>query len=236
VTNPAPTAANDTLSAGPDDARSIVGNALANDSDPDGDALSATVQSSVAGSNGGLFSIAANGAVAFDPNGDFDDLAAGATRNTTLTYAISDGQGGTDTATITVTVTGEEVETSTPTPVVADIEPALFFEQPTEADTAKKLEELRNDVSAYGIVVQTVNGLERLGYDSGDISADGIVIKTVNWLDLLSPYSDDLALDGIVVETVESIKSMNEPVIQVTGEKVRLFSNFSFNSTNYHFQ
>ena len=34
------------------------------------------------------------------------DLAVGATRDTTLTYQISDGNGGTDTATITVTVSG----------------------------------------------------------------------------------------------------------------------------------
>jgi VCBS repeat-containing protein len=106
VSNPAPTAVDDGLAAGADDASAVVGNALGNDSDPDGDALTATVQSGIAGSNGGLFSIAANGDVTFDPNGDFDDLGAGGTRDTTLTYAISDGEGGTDTATITVTVSG----------------------------------------------------------------------------------------------------------------------------------
>ncbi len=60
----------------------------------------------VAGSNGGLFSIDAAGVVTFDPNGNFEDLAVGDTRDTTLTYQISDGNGGTDTATITVTVSG----------------------------------------------------------------------------------------------------------------------------------
>ncbi|MGH1420153.1 MAG: Ig-like domain-containing protein, partial [Hyphomicrobiaceae bacterium] len=76
------------------------------DSDPDGDALMVTAQIGVAGSNGGTFSIDAAGVVTFDPDGDFEDLAVGATRDTTLTYEISDGNGGTDTATITVTVTG----------------------------------------------------------------------------------------------------------------------------------
>ena len=54
----------------------------------------------------GLFSIDAAGVVTFDPNGNFEDLAVGDTRDTTLTYQISDGNGGTDTATITVTVSG----------------------------------------------------------------------------------------------------------------------------------
>ena len=39
-------------------------------------------------------------------NGEFENLAVGETATTTLTYEISDGQGGFDTATITVTVNG----------------------------------------------------------------------------------------------------------------------------------
>ena len=44
--------------------------------------------------------------IAFDPNGDFDDLAVGETRDTTITYTIDDGEGGTSTATVTLTVAG----------------------------------------------------------------------------------------------------------------------------------
>ncbi len=60
----------------------------------------------VSGSNGGQFTVNADGSYDFDPNGDFNDLAAGETRSTSITYRISDGNGGTDTATLTVTVTG----------------------------------------------------------------------------------------------------------------------------------
>ena len=110
--NDAPTATDNVYNVGEDDASTVIGNALTDDtgagvdSDPDGDTLTVTAQTGVAGSNGGLFSIDAAGVVTFDPNGDFEDLAASATRNTTLTYEISDGNGGTDTATITVTVSG----------------------------------------------------------------------------------------------------------------------------------
>jgi VCBS repeat-containing protein len=64
------------------------------------------VQSNVAGDNGGLFSIDVNGNVTFDPSGDFEDLAAGETRQTSFTYTIVDADGATSTATVTVTVIG----------------------------------------------------------------------------------------------------------------------------------
>ena len=69
--------------------------------------LSVVAQTSVAGSNGGLFSISSTGQVTFDPNGEFEALAAGETDTTTLSYQISDGEGGFDTATITVTIGGD---------------------------------------------------------------------------------------------------------------------------------
>jgi len=84
------------------------------DSDPDSDTLTVTqvagsaaaVGAVVAGSNGGLFTIDANGAIDFDANGEFDGLGEGETAETTVTYTISDGEGGTDTATVTFTVEG----------------------------------------------------------------------------------------------------------------------------------
>jgi VCBS repeat-containing protein len=84
----------------------VVGNALAKDTDPDGDALVASVQTGVAGSNGGTFSIAADGAVTFDPGSDFDSLAAGDTRSTSFTYTLVDSDGDSDVATYTITVSG----------------------------------------------------------------------------------------------------------------------------------
>ena len=87
------------------------------DSDPDADDFTVTrvltgnnvtlldgladgtgVAAAVAGSSGGLFTVAADGSANFDPNGEFDDLAAGETRTTEIVYQIDDGNGGTDTA------------------------------------------------------------------------------------------------------------------------------------------
>ncbi|MAT50657.1 MAG: hypothetical protein CMK32_05685, partial [Porticoccaceae bacterium] len=130
VNNVAPVAVDDTDST--DEESAISRNAAngvidSNDQDgtPDNDNLSVTqvgngsttvsAGAAIAGSNGGQFTIDSDGSWSFDPNGDFEDLAAGATRQTTVTYTLSDGQGGTDTATLTVTVSGtNDAPTVTP--------------------------------------------------------------------------------------------------------------------------
>lgn len=89
-------------------------NVLTGTSDPDGDDLvvsavggnASGVGTFVAGSNGGLFQINADGSLDFDANGAFDGLGAGETATTSITYEVSDGQGGTDTSTLTVTING----------------------------------------------------------------------------------------------------------------------------------
>ncbi len=121
VANPAPTASNDSATIASDGAAS--GNVLTNDTDPDNDALSvsavngsgANVGSSIAGTNGGSFSIGNNGAWTFNPGTDFDSLGAGQSQTTSITYTMTDSQGGSSTATVTVTVTGlNSAPTSTP--------------------------------------------------------------------------------------------------------------------------
>ncbi len=117
VSNPAPVAQNDAITT--EENTVATGSVFADhgsgvDFDPDGDQLSvaavngaaAGVGTSVTGTAGGAFVIGADGSYRFDPGTDFDDLATGQTRATSITYTLSDGQGGTSTATFTVTVTG----------------------------------------------------------------------------------------------------------------------------------
>jgi VCBS repeat-containing protein len=117
ISNPAPIAKNDAL--GTDQNTSTAGSVFASngsgaDTDPDGDTLGVSavngtagnVGAVVAGSNGGTFKINANGSYSFDPGTDFIDVPVGQTRNTTITYTISDGDGGFATATVTVSVLG----------------------------------------------------------------------------------------------------------------------------------
>lgn len=107
--NDAPVANDDPgFTAGEDDGPAVVGNALDNDSDPEGQALTAVAQSNVAGTGGGLFSITEDGQVTFDPNGEFEALNAGDTATTTFTYEAQDDFGDTTAATVTVTVSGAD--------------------------------------------------------------------------------------------------------------------------------
>lgn len=85
----------------------ILGNPMVNDSDVDGDTMDLGQTSPGEGSHGGLFTMDDGGGLVFDPDGAFDDLAEGETRETSFSYTVSDGQGGAATATVTVTVRGE---------------------------------------------------------------------------------------------------------------------------------
>jgi VCBS repeat-containing protein len=88
---------------------------LANDTDPNGfngnaavsavEGAGGNVGAAVAGSNGGSFTLNADGSYTFDPGGDFEDLAVGDSRVTAVGYTLTDGT-ATGTATLTVTVDG----------------------------------------------------------------------------------------------------------------------------------
>ena len=143
VTNPAPTAVDDALSASEDMA--VTGNVItANDSDPDGDVLNVTevagnpanVGPPISGSTGGIFTINADGEVTFDPNGEFEDLALGETATSTIAYMISDGEGGTDTAIVTVTIEGTNDAPVVTGPLVEQNLSDARSAEPLDASTA----------------------------------------------------------------------------------------------------
>ncbi|MHA6316122.1 Ig-like domain-containing protein, partial [Altererythrobacter sp. CAU 1778] len=102
VTNPAPTATNDSATTAEDTAATIP--VLANDTDPDGDALTVTAASA----GNGTVTINADGSLTYTPNANFFG-------SDTITYTISDGEGGTSTALVAVAVTSvNDVPVATP--------------------------------------------------------------------------------------------------------------------------
>ncbi|WP_227498710.1 tandem-95 repeat protein [Synechococcus sp. PCC 7336] len=94
--NDDPVAAGDSFSVDEDATLTVdaAADVLANDSDIDGDSLSAALVSDV--SNGTL-TLNADGSFEYTPDADFNG-------SDSFTYAVSDGNGGTDTATVTLTV------------------------------------------------------------------------------------------------------------------------------------
>ena len=115
VANAPPTAEHDVWTISPEDALAgenvLADNGAGEDRDPNGATLNVvavngaagSVGNGVAGDNGGTFTIAASGEFSFNPGSDFDDLAAGEARDTSVSYTLSDGT-DTDTTTVTVTV------------------------------------------------------------------------------------------------------------------------------------
>ena len=108
VTNPEPVAADDGVTTDEDVA--VTGNVLANDSDPDGDTLSVT-QFTLAGdatvhTAGDTVTIAGIGEITIASDGSYTFTPAANWNGTvpTITYTISDGEGGTDTADLVITV------------------------------------------------------------------------------------------------------------------------------------
>ncbi|GAA3949010.1 Ig-like domain-containing protein [Allohahella marinimesophila] len=145
-TNALPVAVDDSASVQEEAGLSQIGNALLNDLAGDGtmiismvngDALN--VGASVAGSNGGLFVMAADGSVSFDPDGQFAALNAGETATTSVTYTISDEDGDLSTATYTVTVEGQNPSTAPDaaidSAVVSEDESSVVFENVLANDT-----------------------------------------------------------------------------------------------------
>ncbi len=92
--NQSPLAANDSVNGAPGVAVTIA--VLANDSDPDGDALTVTLLTLPANGTATV----SGGQIIYTPNAGFSGTDS-------FTYRVSDGKGGTATATVTVTVSEE---------------------------------------------------------------------------------------------------------------------------------
>ena len=124
--NDAPTANPDAASGTENQVLNI--DVLANDTDIDNGAM-LTVIAASAPSGQGSASVVGN-QVQFNPGGDFDHLAQGATATVTLNYTMQDEHGASSSSTVTVTVTGtndgpvanaDSSSTSENAPVLIDV-------------------------------------------------------------------------------------------------------------------
>lgn len=103
--NDAPVAADDTAETAADTVLTLAApGVLANDSDAENDALTATGPATSTG--GAAVTLAADGALTYDPTTAFAGLAAGETATDTFTYTATDPAGAQSSATVSITVTG----------------------------------------------------------------------------------------------------------------------------------
>jgi hypothetical protein len=102
VTNDSPTASDDSYETTNSETLTVAApGVLANDDDPDGDSLSATLETGV---SHGALSLDADGSFEYTP----DDGFVG---EDSFTYRVTDGNGGADTASVTVSVTESPPQT-----------------------------------------------------------------------------------------------------------------------------
>ncbi|MEH2233749.1 MAG: cadherin-like domain-containing protein [Nostoc sp.] len=172
VNNP-PTANNDTATTSED--TSLAGNVLTNDTDPNaGDILTVAAVNGVAANvgnqitlpSGALLTLNTNGTYTYNPNAQFESLAAGATAADNFDYTISDGNGGTDTATVNVTINGvNDAPTGSPTATLSNtaedtainITAANLLAGFTDVDAGDTLS-VTNLTATNGALVNNLNG------------------------------------------------------------------------------
>ncbi|HRD74777.1 MAG TPA: cadherin-like domain-containing protein [Hyphomicrobiaceae bacterium] len=128
-------------------------NVLGNDTDIDGD----TLRVIAAHSPGGTVEINPDGTLTFTANGGF----AG---ETTITYVISDGQGGSSIATVRVNV-------------LDVVPPAADSARPADTPRAAQAAE---PLAADGMVIDAVQRIGGPGRLIGDFGSHGIVVAAVN--------------------------------------------------------
>jgi len=129
-------------------------------SDVDGTVVSYALDTNVGAGNGTL-TLNADGSYSFDPGSDFDNLAAGATRDVSFTYTATDNDGGVSApATVTITVTG-----TNDAPVAVDDANTTAENTPVSSvltlqsnDTDIDGDSLSVDVSSVGTFATTQGG------------------------------------------------------------------------------
>ena len=185
-TNDAPTANADTATTAEDNSVTI--NVLANDTDPDtSDTLSVTGANVTTGL--GSASVVDN-KVVYNPGTAYNYLAVGETASVVITYAISDGHGGTSSATATVTVTGTNdaptVEQqignqSTNEDAVYSYDASANFDDVDASDTLTYSAELSNgDPLPSWLSIDPTTGVLSGTPDNGDVGSYTITVTATD--------------------------------------------------------
>lgn len=142
--NDPPIAVNDSTTT--DEEHSVSISVLANDSDPDGDTLSAT-SSIITTAKGGSIETVAPGVFSYYPGSVFQNLGTGTQDTDSFTYTLSDGHGGTSTASVSITINGvNDAPNSAASSVTLDEDTTYVFKLSdfpfTDVDTNDALDKI----------------------------------------------------------------------------------------------
>ena len=166
----------------------LADNALDNVVDPDSDPANIQIAAvagvalaaglaSAAGDNGGEFTFDEDGNVSFNTLGEFDFLTPGETTTTTVSYTVSDGDGGLVESTYTVTVTGVN---DAPVAVnnlysITEGEALTGANIITDEDAGSDVGGVDSDPNGDALVINTALGKDENGDLTVDIVSDTFV-------------------------------------------------------------
>jgi len=145
-----------------EDTSFITASVLTNDVDRDADVLTVVAVDPTA--TLGLVTDNGDGTFDYDPNGQFEALAAGQSGTDSFAYTVSDGNGGTDTATVTVTITGVN-----DAPVFGAVGPFAVDENTTAVGTVTA-SDVEGDVVSFSITGGDDGGLFDIDTTTGALS------------------------------------------------------------------
>ncbi|MFK7941650.1 MAG: SdrD B-like domain-containing protein [Paracoccaceae bacterium] len=134
--------------------------------------MTGNVGQPIAGSNGGIFVINADGSITFDTNGAFDSLANGETTTTDIWYCVKDAAGKIVESKYTVTIIGEDE----PIVVTAADDFITVFETETAGDL-----EILEDGSDSVLDNDTQNGVD---YTGNVVEVNGVAGQVGQFIDL----------------------------------------------------
>lgn len=146
--------------------------------------------------------------VTFDPTGALDHIAQGASSTETITYEITDRDGGTDTATVTVTVDG-----------VNDTPSAGADESETDEDTPIDVSVLGNDTDPDDGAVLTVDSIDTSATTGqAELQPDGtIAYDPRGAFDWLSPGRSATDRIGYSITDEHGASASAAVTVTVTG-------------------
>ena len=193
IANPAPVAVGDSGAASEDSTLDVSAQngVLANDRDSDGDELTvsqvngnaANVGAAIAGSHGGTFTLNADGSYSFDPGSAFQHLGAGEKIYSSITYTVSDGEGGTSTATLTVEITG-----TNQTPVILPHADQVLEDHSASGNVLSSAADADND--ALSVVTYAVDGAKYLAGNTAYIAGVGSILINADGSYAFTPDAD----------------------------------------------
>ncbi len=193
IANPAPVAVGDSGAASEDSTLDVSAQngVLANDRDSDGDELTvsqvngnaANVGAAIAGSHGGTFTLNADGSYRFDPGSAFQRLSAGEKIYSSITYTVSDGEGGTSTATLTVEITG-----TNQTPVILPHADQVLEDHSASGNVLSGAADADND--ALSVVTYAVDGAKYLAGNTAYIAGVGSILINADGSYAFTPDAD----------------------------------------------